>query len=241
MIGDDIALCATDVTVNYGEVRALDAVSLSVRFGEIRALIGTNGSGKSTLFHALMGITRCDAGSVELAAARPGDVAFVPQHQHVDWTFPLSVREVVASGRFAGPRGRWLGRLNRADRASVDKALERTGLSGYASRQIGQLSGGQKKRVFVARSIAGGARIMLLDEPFAGVDYLNEDRIAELLRELAEEGTAILVSTHNIAGLSTLADTATLLNRRVIADGPVDEVATPENLALAFGGERAWR
>lgn len=238
MIGGDTALRATDVTVTYGEVRALDGVSLSVRFGEIRALIGTNGSGKSTLFHALMGITQYDAGTVELASARPGDVAFVPQHQHIDWTFPLSVREVVASGRFAGPRGRWWGRLNHADRASIDEALERTGLSGYASRQIGQLSGGQKKRVFVARSIAGGAHIMLLDEPFAGVDYRNEDRIAVLLRELAKEGTAILVSTHNIAGLSTLADTATLLNKRVIADGPVNEVATPENLALAFGGER---
>lgn len=238
MIGGDTALRATDVTVTYGEVRALDGVSLSVRFGEIRALIGTNGSGKSTLFHALMGITQYDAGTVELASGRPGDVAFVPQHQHIDWTFPLSVREVVASGRLAGPRGRWWGRLNHADRASIDEALERTGLSGYASRQIGQLSGGQKKRVFVARSIAGGAHIMLLDEPFAGVDYRNEDRIAVLLRELAKEGTAILVSTHNIAGLSTLADTATLLNKRVIADGPVNEVATPENLALAFGGER---
>lgn len=231
-----LALEARELSVKYGAVHALCGVDLALAFGEVRALIGTNGSGKSTLFKCLMGHITPDEGSVTINSKAPGDIAYVPQHEQVDWNFPLSVSDVVASGRFAANHGRWWGRLAAKDRSIISEALDRTGLSDYKHRQIGQLSGGQKKRVFIARSIAQQSHIMLLDEPFAGVDYANEKQIGDLLRQLATEGTAVLVSTHNIARLADLADTATLINRHVVASGSVAEVTRAENLARAFGG-----
>lgn len=198
-----------------------------------------NGSGKSTLFKTIMGLLEPDQGSVTingastLGARRSGVLAYVPQSEDVDWDFPLSVRDVVTMGRYGhmGP----LRMRRRADRAAVDKALERVELTEYAERQIGQLSGGQKKRAFVARGIAQGATILLLDEPFAGVDKRTEATITRLLRELAEAGATVLVSTHDLHTLPSLADEAILLMRRVLLHGEPQEVLRPENLALAFG------
>lgn len=226
------ALEAHAISVHYGPVHALNRVDLRVDYGRIRALIGTNGSGKSTLFKALMGLITPQEGSISQPSG--STIAYVPQSEAVDWHFPLNVRDVISSGRYTG--GHWFRRLTSKDHAAITAALQRTGLTEYAHRQIGQLSGGQKKRTFLARGIAQQARIMLLDEPFAGVDTTNQTHITQLLRELASSGVAILVSTHDLARLSELADDVTLINRSVIAEGSVDYVLQPEHLMKAFGG-----
>lgn len=229
----------SDVTVRYGDVLALDSVSLSVEAGRVTGLIGMNGSGKSTLFKSIIGLVRPAAGRVRLEGADPasarrrGLIGYVPQSEDVDWTFPVSVRDVVMMGRY-GHQG-VLRRAHTADRRAVEEALERVELADLADRQIGQLSGGQRKRAFVARGIAQGAGILLLDEPFAGVDKRSEATIVRLLRELAAGGSTVLVSTHDLHALPSLADEAVLLLRRVLFQGPVAEALEPDNLARAFG------
>ncbi|MDJ1114126.1 metal ABC transporter ATP-binding protein [Microbacterium dauci] len=233
------AISVTDVTVRYGEVHALDDVTLQVPAGAVTGLIGMNGSGKSTLFKSIAGLVRPQAGTVLLegatpaAARRRGLLGYVPQSEDVDWAFPVSVRDVVTMGRYGhlGP----LRRARREDRAAVDEALERVDLTALADRQIGQLSGGQRKRAFVARGIAQDAGILLLDEPFAGVDKASEALIVRLLRDLAAAGRTVLVSTHDLHALPTLADRAVLLQQRVVFEGPVAEALKPEQLAKAFG------
>jgi manganese transport system ATP-binding protein len=233
------AITVDEATVHYGETLALDRASLSIDRGRICGLIGMNGSGKSTLFKTIMGIVEPDSGQVSIdggptrQARRAGVLGYVPQSEDVDWDFPLTVRDVVMMGRYGrmGPL-----RLSRkADREAVDHALDRVELTEYADRQIGQLSGGQKKRAFVARGLAQGATILLLDEPFAGVDKRSEATITGLLKELAEAGATVLVSTHDLNALPDLADEAILLMRRVLLHGSPAEVLRPENLALAFG------
>jgi manganese transport system ATP-binding protein len=233
------ALEVRDLRVSYGDVRALDGVDLTVAHGRVCGLVGVNGSGKSTLFKAVMGVVRAETGSVLVdgtdpdTARRRGTVGYVPQSEDVDPTFPLSVRDVVMTGRYGrlGPTRR----PRREDHAAVDDALARVGLGDLADRQIGRLSGGQRKRTFVARGLAQGATVLLLDEPFAGVDKASEATIARLLRELAADGAAVLVSTHDLHALPALADEAALLHRRVLVHGTPQEVLRPENLALAFG------
>lgn len=235
------SITISNVSVAYGEVRALSGVSLEVASGRITGLIGMNGSGKSTLFKTITGMIRPTHGFVRVGGATPavarkkGWLGYVPQSEEVDWAFPISVREAVMMGRY----GR-LGMTRRAraiDRAAVDEALERVELTELADRQIGQLSGGQKKRAFVARGIAQDARVLLLDEPFAGVDKKSERTIVRLLRELSADGRSILVSTHDLHALPALADEAVLLMHRVLFHGPVDEALRPENLALSFGSD----
>lgn len=233
------AIDVEGVTVHYGEVLALDHADLTLEPGRVCGLIGMNGSGKSTLFKAIMGMVRPDSGTIAInggtpkQARREGIVGYVPQSEDVDWDFPISVREVVMTGRYGhmGP----LRRAHARDREAVEHALERVELGEFADRQIGQLSGGQKKRAFVARGIAQGATILLLDEPFAGVDKRSEATITRLLRELAAEGVTILVSTHDLHALPGLADEAVLINRRILMHGSPAEVLRPDNLALAFG------
>lgn len=233
------AVSVDDVTVHYGDVLALDHASLSLAPGRVCGLVGMNGSGKSTLFKAVMGMVRPDTGTVLVngerpaAARRAGVIAYVPQSEDVDWAFPLSVRDVVMMGRY-GHLG-LTRRPRRADHDAVDEALERVELTEFAGRQIGQLSGGQRKRAFVARGIAQGATILLLDEPFAGVDKRSEATITRLLRRLAADGATVLVSSHDLHALPALCDEAVLLMRRVLMHGRPDEVLRPENLARAFG------
>lgn len=228
------------VTVSYGPTLALDGVDLVVPAGGVHGLIGMNGSGKSTLFKALMGLVRPAAGRIRLfgddaATARATSrVAYAPQSEAVDWAFPVSVRDVVGMGRYG--RLAPLRRLHPADREAVDHALERVELGELADRQIGALSGGQRKRAFVARGLAQGADLLLLDEPFAGVDKRSEATITGLLRQLAAEGRTILVSTHDLVAVPELCDDVALINRRIIAQGAVEETLVPDLLALAFGG-----
>lgn len=237
------AIEVTGVTVRYGDVLALDDVSLSVEAGRVTGLIGMNGSGKSSLFKTIIGLVHPAEGGVRLdgeepaSARRKGLIGYVPQSEDVDWTFPVSVRDVVMMGRYGAQD--FLRRARPADRAAVNEALERVELTDLADRQIGQLSGGQRKRAFVARGIAQGADILLLDEPFAGVDKRSEATIVRLLRELAASGSTVLVSTHDLHALPSLADEAVLLLRRVLFHGSVDEALEPSQLARAFGLEDA--
>jgi len=239
------AIALADVTVRYGDILALDSVSLAIAPGRVCGLIGMNGSGKSTLLKTAVGLIRPDTGTVRIDGAEPrearraGILGYVPQSEDVDWSFPVSVRDVVMMGRYGH-----LGITRRprtADRAAVDEALARVELTELADRQIGALSGGQRKRAFVARCIAQQAGILLLDEPFAGVDKRSEATIVRLLRELAAAGRTILVSTHDLHALPELADEAVLLDRRVLHHGSVAEALQPERLAQAFGLHPAQR
>jgi manganese transport system ATP-binding protein len=236
---DGAALDVRGLTVHYGDVLALDDVSLTLRRGTICGLIGMNGSGKSTLFKAIMGTVKPDRGSVSIAglapkqARRAGIVGYVPQSEEVDWSFPLSVYDVVMMGRYGVQN--FIRHPRPADRAAVAEALDRVELTALADRRIGALSGGQRKRAFVARGLAQGADVLLLDEPFAGVDRRSEATITELLRELAASGGTVLVSSHDLEALPRLADEAILLLRRVLLHGSPEEALRPEQLARAFG------
>lgn len=236
---DTPAIRVENVTVHYGEVLALDRATLSIYSGRVCGLVGMNGSGKSTLFKAILGALSPDSGTVSIHGRSPAEarkaglVGYVPQSEAVDWAFPLSVRDVVMMGRYG--RMGFTRRPKRADHDAVDRALDRVELTELADRQIGQLSGGQKKRAFVARGIAQEATVLLLDEPFAGVDKRSEATITRLLRELADAGSTVLVSTHDLHTLPSLADEAILLMRRVLMHGHPSQVLTPDALALAFG------
>lgn len=227
------------LTVRYAEVLALESVDMSLQQGRICGLIGVNGSGKSTLFKAIMGLVAPSSGKVELFGGSPKSsrknnlLTYVPQSEDVDWTFPVSVYDVVLMGRYGhlGPTRR----PRAEDRRAVEYALDLVGLDRLAGRQIGELSGGQRKRAFVARGIAQEARLMLLDEPFAGVDKTSEATMTRLLRQLRGEGRTILISTHDLAGIPAFCDEALLLHQRVLAHGRPEDVLTTDNLARAFG------
>lgn len=227
------------VSVRYGEVVALEDATLAVERGRVCGLVGTNGAGKSTLFKAIMGSVKLASGSVRIGggdparARRAGEVGYVPQSEDVDWSFPLTVREVIMTGRYG--RMGLTRRATEADRAAVERAIGRTELDELQDRQIGELSGGQRKRVFVARGLAQEAGILLLDEPFAGVDKRSEATISRVLREHAAGGGTVLVSTHDLAALAALADEAALMARKILVHGTPEEVLQPEHLTRAFG------
>ncbi|MDS1269189.1 metal ABC transporter ATP-binding protein [Lipingzhangella sp. LS1_29] len=232
------AVAADRVTVRYGEVQALTEVSLTVGPGRICGLIGANGSGKSSFFGALTGLVPLSSGTVALHGQPPsrarsqGLVAYVPQAERVDWSFPVRVRDMVMMGRYAH-----MGITRRprtGDHAAVDNGLDRLGLRELAHRQIGELSGGQRKRAFVARAIAQGAAVLLLDEPFAGVDARSQHTLTMVLRDLAATGHTVVVSTHDLGNLTTLCDEVALLHQCLLAHGPPQTVLTSEHLAGIF-------
>ena len=235
------SLAVRDVSVRYPNgVVAVENASFTLSGGTICGLIGVNGSGKSTLFKTIMGFLTPAQGEVRIAdlpvseALRAGLVAYVPQSEDVDWSFPVLVEDVVMMGRYG--RMGLLRRPARADRAAVDAALERVGMSALRKRQIGELSGGQKKRVFLARALAQGAGIILLDEPFTGVDVTTEAAIVALLRAQRDQGGLILVSTHDLEAVPDFCDEVVLFNKTVVATGPTEEAFTHANLMRAFGG-----
>lgn len=230
-----------DVTVTYRNgVTALQNVTFSIPRGTITALVGINGSGKSTLFKAIMGFVPLAKGKVsvldmpETRALARNLVAYVPQSEEIDWNFPVLVEDVVMMGRYGHMN--WLRRPSRRDREMVATALDRVSLTDMRHRQIGELSGGQKKRVFLARALAQEGQVILLDEPFTGVDVKTEEQIIALLRELRREGRVMLVSTHNLGSVPEFCDRAVLVNKTVLAAGPTREVFTPANLERTFGG-----
>jgi manganese/iron transport system ATP-binding protein len=237
--GAGINVRRASVTYRNGHTALVDA-SFSVPTGTITALVGMNGSGKSTLFKAIMGFVPVAGGSITVLgrpvrdALKRNIVAYVPQSEDIDWNFPVLVEDAVMMGRYG--RMNWLRTPRREDREAVDMALERVGIGDFRKRQIGELSGGQKKRVFLARALAQDGRVILLDEPFTGVDVKTEDAIVELLRALRAEGRVMLVSTHNLGSVPEFCDRAVLLNRTVLAAGRTEEVFTQANLERAFGG-----
>ena len=231
-----------DVTVRRGEVLALDSISLEIRAGTVDALVGMNGAGKSTLFAAIMGLVPLARGTVTVFGGTPararaaGRIAFMPQGDGIDPDFPLAVADVVMMGRF----GR-LGITRRpraADHEAVAEALDRVQLNDLAKRSIGALSGGQRKRALMARALAQEADVLLLDEPFAGVDQRSEQLIARVLTQLAAEGRTVVLSTHDIASLPDRADRVILLAQRLITVDTPAVALTPEMLARAFTANR---
>lgn len=237
----DDGIVANGVTVTYrnGHTALRDA-SFAIPRGTVTALVGVNGAGKSTLFKAIMGFVPAARGEIRLLgmtvreALRRNVVAYVPQAEEVDWAFPVLVEDVVMMGRY-GHMG-FLRRASAADHAAVDQALRRVGMQDFRHRQIGELSGGQRKRVFLARALAQDGRVILLDEPFTGVDVQTEDQIVALLRELRDEGRVMLVSTHNLGSVPEFCDRVVLVKGTVLAHGPTEEIFTRANLELAFGG-----
>ncbi|MCA6219488.1 MULTISPECIES: manganese/iron ABC transporter ATP-binding protein [Photorhabdus] len=227
------------VTYNNGHTAIYDA-SFSITGGTICALVGINGSGKSTLFKTIMGLVSPSQGKVTLSdmpvknALKKNIIAYVPQTEEVDWNFPVLVSDVVMMGRY-GKMG-FLRIPSKRDHQAVDKALERVGLTALRNRQIGELSGGQKKRVFLARALAQEGKVLLLDEPFTGVDVKTENAIIDLLCDLRDEGHLVLVSTHNLGSVPEFCDHVILINRTVLASGPTETTFTQKNLEMTFGG-----
>jgi manganese/iron transport system ATP-binding protein len=237
--GAGIAVENVTVTYRNGHTALRDA-SFRIPTGTITALVGVNGSGKSTLFKSIMGFVRVAKGRISVLglpvekALKQNLVAYVPQSEDVDWNFPVLVEDVVMMGRY-GHMG--MMRIPKAaDREAVSAALARVNMTEYRKRQIGELSGGQKKRVFLARALAQDGRVILLDEPFTGVDIKTEDAIIKLLHSLREEGRVMLVSTHNLGSVPEFCDRTVLLNRTVLAHGPIGETFTQANLERTFGG-----
>ena len=234
-------ISATDVTVTYHSgMTALRHASFQIPRGTVTALVGVNGAGKSTLFKAIMGFVPVARGEIRLLglpvreALRKSLVAYVPQAEEVDWSFPVLVEDVVMMGRY-GHMG-FLRRPSKLDREAVEAALARVNMQDYRHRQIGELSGGQKKRVFLARALAQEGQVILLDEPFTGVDVRTEEQIIALLRELRQEGRVMLVSTHNLGSVPEFCDRVVLVKGTVLSHGPTETTFTRENLEAAFGG-----
>ena len=233
---------ADRVCVTYNGSVALHDASLSLPQGCICGLVGMNGAGKSTLFKALTGFVRPARGRIRIngltvsEAQREQAVAYVPQAEGIDNNFPVSVWDVVMMGRFGAMN---LLRIpGRADRVAVREALSQVDLLDLRNRPIGALSGGQRKRAFLARAIAQGASVLLLDEPFNGVDVRTEKLMADLFLQFRDQGRTILISTHDLSHVREFCDLVVLINKTVLAYGETSEVFTPENLSLTFGGVR---
>ena len=237
--GDGISVRGINVTYRNGHTALWDA-TFEIPRGSIAALVGVNGAGKSTLFKAIMGFVPVDGGKIRILnlasklALKKNYVAYVPQSEDVDWNFPVLVEEVVMMGRYG--RMGFLRRASKHDEEIVDKSLRRVGMDEYRTRQIGELSGGQRKRVFLARALAQDAQVILLDEPFAGVDVRTETQMIEILSELRKEGCVILISTHNLGTVPEFCDQSVLINQTVIGYGPTQQVFTRENLERTFEG-----
>lgn len=228
-----------DVSIRYGDNLALSGVCFSIAPAERVAVIGPNGAGKSTLFKGMVGLLPIYSGRVLLdgrTQRRHSYISYVPQHEMVDWRFPVNVWDVVMMGRL-----RHIGYLlpaRRQDKAIVADALQKVGMSDFRYRQIGQLSGGQRRRVFIARALAQEAHLLLMDEPFAGVDASTEAEIFDVLNTLRELGVSVMIATHDLDQAATRYDKVLMLNKRQIAFGTPSEVYTVVNMQHTFGGYR---
>ena len=236
-----ICLNFDDITVTYNNGHtAIHDASFRLNGGTICALVGVNGSGKSTLFKSIMGMIKPTKGQVTFndisvkQALKQNIIAYVPQTEEVDWDFPVLVSDVVMMGRYGHMS--FLRIPSKEDKRQVDLALERVNMLDFKHRQIGQLSGGQKKRVFLARALAQQGKVLLLDEPFTGVDVKTENAIIDLLKDLRDEGHLILVSTHNLGSVPEFCDQVVLINQTVLAFGETKTTFTPQNLMMTFGG-----
>jgi manganese/zinc/iron transport system ATP- binding protein len=227
-----------DLTVAYRTQPVLWDVDLHLPENQLIAIVGPNGAGKSTLLKAILGLVRPITGWVEIFgkpyAQRRSWVGYVPQRESVDWDFPTTALDVVTMGLYG--RMGWFRRPARRHRETALECLEKVGLRDMAARQISQLSGGQQQRVFLARALALDARLYLMDEPFAGVDATTERAILTLLKELRSQGRTVVAVHHDLQTVADYFDRVVLLNMRLVAEGPVSETFTPENLQRTYGG-----
>jgi len=234
-----VPLTIRDLTVAYHRKPVIWDIDLSIPEGKLVSIVGPNGAGKSTLIKACLNLIPRSSGEV-MIYGQPYEkerkrVGYVPQRESVDWDFPVSALDVVAMGTY-GQLG-WFRRVSRRSKALSMQALDRVGLADYAHRQISQLSGGQQQRTFLARALVQDADIYFMDEPFAAVDAATERAIVELLKELQKRGKTVLVVHHDLATVPQYFDWTVLLNMRVVAVGPTEEVFTQENLRRTYGGK----
>jgi manganese/zinc/iron transport system ATP- binding protein len=236
------ALEVRHLTVSYRAAPVLWEVSCSFPTGRLSAIVGPNGAGKSTLLKAALGLVPADAGRVLVDGVEGRDaldrVAYVPQRESVDWDFPITVREVVEMGRYRSAG--WFRRVGKADRAIAAECLDRVGMANYGRRQIGQLSGGQRQRVFLARALAQQAPVLLMDEPFAGIDARTQSDLLDLLGQLRDDGTSVIVVHHDMAQVRAAFDWALLLNVRALGCGPTADVLTADAVREAYGADPTW-
>jgi len=225
------------IFVGYDGKTVLEDLTFQVPHGKRVAVVGPNGAGKSTLFKALVGLIPLRNGNIHIHGRPLGDhqhcVAYVPQREEVDWHFPLSVSDVVMMGRY-GRQG-WLGYPSRQDREIIFHCMEQMGVSDLAKNSIRELSGGQQQRIFLARALAQEPHILLMDEPFSGIDTPTQETTLSILEELKQVNVTVLVSTHDLSMASQKFETTLLINRRLIAYGTADRVFTQENIQQAFG------
>ncbi|MFV0432862.1 MAG: anchored repeat-type ABC transporter ATP-binding subunit [Leucobacter sp.] len=226
----------SDLAVRLGGRPVLRDLNLRVGAGEFVGLIGPNGAGKTTLIRAILGIVRLERGQVrvegESAARARRRIGYVPQRQDFAWDFPITVEETVMTGLVS--RIGWLRRPRQEHYDAVAESIERVEMDHLAARPVGELSGGQRQRVLVARALALRPRLLLLDEPFTGLDMPTQELLLELFRELADEGRAVVMSTHDLAGAMHECSRLALINRTVIADGPPSELHDPRVWMEAF-------
>ncbi|WP_370930846.1 metal ABC transporter ATP-binding protein [Bartonella sp. DGB1] len=236
------SLTVTSLNVIYNNgLHALKDINFNLKGGEITALIGVNGGGKSTLFKSIMGLLKPHSGNILINnlsvknALKKSIIAYVPQLEEIDYTFPILVKDLVMTGRYGHMN--FLRTAKEHDRKIVQTSLELLNLENLGNRQIGELSGGQKKRVFLARALAQEADILLLDEPFTGVDTTSEKIIIDQLKALAKQDKIILISTHNLQHIKEFCDNVIFLRQNIIAQGKIDTIFTKENLKQTFQSE----
>jgi ABC-type Mn2+/Zn2+ transport system ATPase subunit len=229
-------LAVSDLTVSYHRVPALHHLAFTARCGQCVALLGPNGAGKSTLLKALCGLVEIETGAIHFhgqAVRGPSrEFAYLPQREQIDWDFPATVRGLVEMGRYV--RLGWWRRFGREDHAAVEKAIRAMQLEDLEGRQISALSGGQQQRAFLARALAQEAHVLLLDEPFTGLDQPNQDNLRTLLGQLRDAGKLLLVSHHDLASVPTIFDHVLLLNGELLAAGPVSTAFTAENIRRTY-------
>jgi len=224
-------------SIGYGDKLVLHDISFQVPHGARVAVVGPNGAGKSTLFKALVGLLPLRSGRILIHGLELGlhkdCVAYVPQREEVDWKFPVTVSDVVMMGRY-GKQG-WFRRPSRADQAAVHESLDQLGVAALEKKSIGELSGGQQQRVFLARALSQEPHILLMDEPFTGVDVTTQEATLNLLDTLRERQVTAIISTHDLNLATNRFDFILLLNKRVVAFGQSGEVMRQDNLSKAFG------
>ena len=228
-----------NLSIGYQDVPVVQNISMEIQKGEIVALIGPNGAGKSTLIKALAGLIRPDSGKILWNGCplhdTPGEIAYLPQRSDVDWSFPITVHALVEMGRYPS-LGLWK-KFGRHDRDIVEKSLHVLGMESLADRQISELSGGQQQRAFLARALAQEAHVLLLDEPFTGLDAPASQSLGKLLDSLAAEGRLVIASHHDLNTAADIFDTILLMNRELAAFGPPKEVLTPARIRETYGME----
>ena len=229
------------LSVSYEKKRVLTNIFLETEGGSIYGVVGPNGAGKSTLFKSILGLIDINSGKVKILGKEITDVrkhvAYVPQKDDVDWSFPATVMDIVLQGRY--PHKGLFEKISKKDKKIALEALEDIGIADLAERQIGQLSGGQQQRVFIARALCQKADIFFLDEPFVGVDNITEEKIITLLKRLADEGKTLLVVHHDLSSVEQYFDKVILLNQRLIAYGDTKTTFTKENMAKCYGPQLA--